>query len=169
MNAHSETALVEFMRYNNWANQMVLQACQNLSEAQLATDIPGAYGTIGKTLEHIIRAEAAYLKLLTANHRQPPFRWEDGPGLAELSAYSIQVGNALLDTAQRVPPTSKITLETDGKELHFQALALFIQVINHGIEHRTNITTILNQSTQAPPEIDGWRYLRAHFERFEMK
>jgi uncharacterized damage-inducible protein DinB len=169
MNAHPEPALVEFIRYNNWANQMVLQACQSLSEAQLATEIPGAYGTIGRTLDHIFRAEAAYVRLLTGNSTQPPFKWEDGPGLAELSAYSIQVGNALLDTAQRVLPTSKITLETDGKEIHFQALALFIQIIDHGIEHRTNITTMLNQAAQNPPEIDGWKYLRAHFDRFELE
>jgi uncharacterized damage-inducible protein DinB len=169
MNAHSEPALVEFIRYNNWANQMVLKACQSLSEAQLATHIPGAYGTIGKTLDHIFRAEAAYVRLLTGNYPQPAFKWEKGPSLAELSAYSMQVGDVLLDTAQRVSTSSKITIETDGKELHFQALALFIQIIDHGIEHRTNITTMLNQGLQTPPEIDGWGYLQAHLDRFELK
>jgi uncharacterized damage-inducible protein DinB len=50
-----------------------------------------------------------------------------------------------------------------------QARALFIQVINHGIEHRTNITTILSSLGLPAPEVDGWGYLWAHPDQFEMK
>jgi uncharacterized damage-inducible protein DinB len=53
MDARSESTFMEFILYNNWANGQVLQACQNLSEDQLAAMIPGAYGTICDTLEHI--------------------------------------------------------------------------------------------------------------------
>ncbi len=52
-----ESMYMEFILYNNWANRQVLQACQKLSEDQLAATIPGAYGTIRATLEHIIRGE----------------------------------------------------------------------------------------------------------------
>jgi uncharacterized damage-inducible protein DinB len=60
MAALPETTFVEFIRYNNWANQQILKACQKLSEEQLATSTPGAYGMIRDTLEHKIRAEAYY-------------------------------------------------------------------------------------------------------------
>ena len=46
---------------------------------------------------------------------------------------------------------------------------LFIQVINHGIEHRTNVTTILSGLGLTAPEVDGWGYLFAHPEPFELK
>ncbi len=161
--------LVEFILYNNWANQAVLKACQDLSEDQLATPIPGAYGTVRETLEHIVRAEAGYVRLLTGNRPQPPFKWEAGPSVAEMAAYSALVGNALVDAAQHVPPSSQIDQEIDGRQLHYQALAVFIQVINHGVEHRTNITTILNQGLQTPPEVDGWGYLMTHLDRLELK
>ena len=72
-----------------------LQTCQNLSEDQLAKMIPGAYGMIGDTLEHIIRAEAYYVRLLTGSSPQPLFNWEARPGLAEMAAYAAQVGKAL--------------------------------------------------------------------------
>ena len=36
-----ETTLVEFIRYNNWANRQVFKACQKLSDAQLAATLPG--------------------------------------------------------------------------------------------------------------------------------
>ncbi len=73
MEPSSESTFLEFILYNNWANQQVLLACQKLSEEQLAAVIPGAYGTIRDTLEHIIRSEGYYLSLLTGSRPQPLF------------------------------------------------------------------------------------------------
>ncbi len=162
----SESPFMEFILYNNWANQQVLQACQNLSEDQLVMLIPGAYGTIRATLVHIIRAEALYLRLLTGTRPKPPFKWEDQPGLAEMTAYAAQIGDALVDMAQHTLPTDQIVDEAEGKQYHYHALAVFIQIINHGVEHRTNITTVLNQGLLPPPKVDGWGYLDAHLDRF---
>ena len=69
-----KSSLSEFILYNNWANQAVLQSCQKLDKGQLATTKPGAYGTIRETLEHIIRAEAGYVRLLDGNRLLPPFK-----------------------------------------------------------------------------------------------
>jgi uncharacterized damage-inducible protein DinB len=159
----------ELIRYNNWANRLVLDACKKLSDDQLATPIPGAYGTIRETLEHIVRAEAFYVELLTGDRPQPPFQWEARPGLDEVSDYADQVGRALIDVADRIRPTDPVDEQGEDWQLHYEALALFIQIIDHGIEHRTNITTILNQGLQEPPEVDGWAYLWAHPDRFDLK
>lgn len=169
MDALSESTFMEFILYNNWANQQVLRACQNLSEDQLAAKIPGAYGTIRDTLGHIMRSEAHYIRLLTGSCPQPLFKWEARPSLAEMTAYATQVGEALVDMAQRTLPTDQVIEEDEGKQFHYQALAVFIQIINHGIEHRTNITTILNQGLLTLPDVDGWGYLDAHPDRFELK
>jgi len=167
MEALSETTLAEFIRYNNWANQQVLEACQKLNEDQLAAAMPGAYGTIRDTLEHIIEGEAFYVGLLTGHRPQPPFKWEARPGLAEMRGYAAQVGNALVDAINRIRPTDRINEEDQGKKFHYQALAVFIQIINHGVEHRTNITTILSAGQHTPPGVDGWGYLSAHPNRFD--
>ena len=76
MDAHAESTFIEFIRYNNWANQQVLQACQNLSEDQLERMIPGAYGTIRGTLEHIVQGETFYLGLLALFRLGSPARPE---------------------------------------------------------------------------------------------
>ena len=169
MDARPESTFMEFILYNNWANQQVLQACQNLSKDQLAATTPGAYGTIHHTLGHIIAAEADYVGRLTGAGPQPPFKWEDGPALADIAAFAGQVAGALLDVAQRIPPTHMVHEEEDGNTLDYQARALFLQVINHGIEHRTNITTILSGLGLPAPEVDGWGYIWSHQERFELK
>ncbi len=169
METSPESTFLEFIHYNNWANQQVLQACQNLSEEQLAVEIPGGYGTIRNTLEHIIRGETFYLKLLTDGYPKPPFQWEDRPTLPEMTGYAAEVGNALVEMAGRILPTVEIVEKEDGKEFRYQALAVFIQIINHGVEHRTNITTILNQGLLTPPKVDGWGYLETHLDRFRLK
>jgi uncharacterized damage-inducible protein DinB len=56
-----------------------------------------------------------------------------------------------------------------GKILDYQARHLFMQVINHGIEHRTNITTFLNSQGIAVPDVDDWGYMFTHRERFAVK
>jgi uncharacterized damage-inducible protein DinB len=96
MDVSSQTMMTEFILYNNWANQQVLQACQNLSEEQLAAVISGAYGTIRATLEHIIQGETFYVKLLAGSCPPPLFNWEDQPSLAELTVYAAQIGTVLL-------------------------------------------------------------------------
>jgi uncharacterized damage-inducible protein DinB len=169
MDTKPETTIIEFIRYNNWANQQVLKACQSLSESQLATPMPGAYGTIRDTLEHIIRGEAGYVRLLRGIQPQPYFNWEDRPGLTEMTDFAAQVGKALIDAAQRISQTDPVEQEWQGKQVRYQARAVFIQIINHGIEHRTNITTVLNQGLQTPPDVDGWGYLWTHLDRFELK
>lgn len=167
MEALPETTLAEFIRYNNWANQQMLEACQKLNEDQLAATMPGAYGTIRDTLEHIIDGEAFYVGLLTGNRPQPPFQWEARPGLAEMRDFATQVGNALVDAINHIRPTDRVLEEDQGNKFHYQALAVFIQIINHGVEHRTNITTILSAGQHTPPGVDGWGYLSAHPDRFD--
>jgi uncharacterized damage-inducible protein DinB len=162
----TDAPLIEFMRYNNWANQQVLAACQSLTEDQLAAAAPGAYGTIRDTLVHIIRAEARYAQRFTGEYLEPPFQWDDQPSLAALAAYNAQVGAALLDIAGRYTPTHLVPIQWDGQSMRFEAMALFIQIINHGIEHRTNITTILSALGLPAPDVAGWEYLWTHQDRF---
>ena len=169
MDTQTEPTLVEFIRYNNWANQQVLAACQQLSESQLTAPIPGAYGSIRDTFKHLLRAEADYINRITGTRPQPSFKWEDGPSLAEMAAFAAQVGEVFMDTIQRIPPTQIVHEEEDGLTMDYQARQLFMQVINHGIEHRTNITTLLNSLGLPAPVVDNWGYMRAHPDRFSMR
>lgn len=165
----TDPILLEFIRYNNWANAQVIAACLNLPAEQLRATVPGTYGPIHETLGHMIHAEADYVGRLTGNRPQPPFMWENGPSVVELAAFASQVAAALFDAASRTSPTHIVHEEEDGNFIDYEARALFIQVINHGIEHRTNITTILSSLGYTPLEVDGWGYLWAHQEEFKLK
>lgn len=165
----ADTTLLEFIRYNNWANQQVLAVCQTLSEAQLDSDIAGAFGTIRSTIEHIVRSETWYLLLLTGERPLPPFDWKLKPSMADLAAFAEQVAERWVDAAGRVATSARVHEEEGDTIYEYTALAVYIQIINHGIEHRTNITTLLNQWGMAVPDVAGWGYLLGNPERFDYR
>jgi uncharacterized damage-inducible protein DinB len=148
----------EFLRYNRWANLRLLDACLALSADQLAATAPGTYGSIHATWVHIVGSEAYYHRLLTGQHIGPPQEWWDSrPALAEIRPVAAEVGQALAEVAARLKPTDTFYHENDQRDYH--AMVFLIQVVDHGIEHRTNITTILAQLGLAVPDLDGWSYL----------
>ncbi len=169
MGNEPEPFLVELIRYNNWANAQVFAACVKLTPEQLNTAVPGVYGSIRNTMEHIIRAEADYIGRLTGSGPQPLFSWRAQAPLTDVAAFADAVAGALLDAIQRVPQEHIVHEEEDGNIFEYQARALFIQVINHGIEHRTNITTILSGLGLPALEVDGWGYLASHPDQFMLK
>ncbi|MCL4506109.1 MAG: DinB family protein [Chloroflexi bacterium] len=169
METQPEPTLVEFVLYNRWANQQLLAICMNLDESLLTAGIPGAYGSIRETFGHLLRAEAGFLKRIHGTFPQPAFQWEEGPSLAQMATYAAQVGEAFMDTLQRVPPTQNVHEEENGLTFDYQARQLFMSVVYHGIAHRTDITTFLNGRGVALPELDVWGYLSAYPERFEVK
>ena len=57
-----EPTLLEFVRFNQWANQQLLSICTELGEELLSADIPGSAGSITETFSHLLRAEASFLK-----------------------------------------------------------------------------------------------------------
>ena len=169
MQNQPETFLIELIRYNNWANAQVIAACQTLSEEQFDAAAPGTYGSIRATLMHLLWAESDYIGRLTGDRPYPSFQRDHQPSPTDLSAFAGQVADALLATAQHISLSQIVHEEEDGNTIDYQACALFIQVINHGVEHRTNITTILSSLGLATPELDGWGYLFAHQDRFQLK
>lgn len=46
METQPEPTLVEFVRYNQWANQQLLTVCMDLDEELLTADIQGTAGSI---------------------------------------------------------------------------------------------------------------------------
>src|SRR3954463_12836463 len=48
-----------------WAHNQILDACAGLTAEQLASTVPGTYGSILPTVRHLLGADRGYLNLLT--------------------------------------------------------------------------------------------------------
>ncbi len=169
MSAEPEPTLVELFQYNHWANQELMAICMGLSDEMLTASNPGSYGSIRDTFAHILKAESSFLKRIHGIFPEPDFRWEDNPRLSQMAAYEAALNNALLDTLQNVLATQNVHQEGDGWTFDYQARLIFMSVVYHGIAHRTDITTVLNDKGISLPELDVWGYCSAYPERFQSR
>ncbi len=63
--------LADAFDHHIWATLRVLDACAPLSDEQLATSVPGTFGSILDTLRHLVGADCSYLELLSGGQVQP--------------------------------------------------------------------------------------------------
>jgi uncharacterized damage-inducible protein DinB len=151
------TGLPDFYKYNLWANLRLLDACAYLSDAQLDATIPGTFGSVRETLMHLFSAEEGHARSLTGTSPTPrladltPF-----PDFDELRRRAKRSGEALITVAEQ-GDLSQI-LHLDGGTYDAPVIVVLIQAVNHAIDHRSQIATLLSQQEIEPPELDGWSY-----------
>lgn len=149
------TTLGELFRHNRWANERILEACRDLSDAQRGTSVEGTYGELGSTLIHIVRGESWYLHLLTG--WEPPVRWEipgPWPGIDALLERSRFTGERLHEVAEQMDPDALVDVDDEK----VPASVVLVQAINHATEHRAHAATVLTQLGNQPPPVDGWTF-----------
>ena len=158
------TGLPDFFTYNLWANLRLLDACSHLSDAQLDATMTGTFGSVRETLMHMLAAEEGYARALTGT--SPTARLEELstlPGFDELRRRAKRSGEALIRVAEQ-GELSQI-LHLDGGTYDAPAIVVVIQAINHAIDHRSQISTLLSQQDIVPPDLDSWAYNDAMHER----
>src|SRR5712692_8113467 len=74
------------LRHDVWATEKVIAHCRTLTDAQLELTAPGTYGTIRRTLEHIVAADTRYLARIGFLVVDPPFREDHDISLDETAA-----------------------------------------------------------------------------------
>jgi uncharacterized damage-inducible protein DinB len=151
------TGLPEFFKYNLWANLRLLDACARLSDAQLDATMGGVYGSIRETIMHILTAEEKYVRHFTGTSPLPPLKeLTTFPGFDELRRRAETSGSALITIAEQRDLSQILYL--DGGSYEAPAIIVLIQAINHTVDHRSQIATLLSQQGIEPPDLDGWSY-----------
>jgi uncharacterized damage-inducible protein DinB len=151
--------LVDLFRHNRWANLVLVDACALLQPAQLAATVPGALGPVVSTLWHIAKNEEAYAATIASEARpaQPPAQ----PSLAELRGRLSRAGTRLVELAGSLEPGSILRGEWQGQPYEMPASVPLLQAINHGTEHRGQITLALTSAGVTPPALDIWAWSEA--------
>jgi uncharacterized damage-inducible protein DinB len=150
--------IVTLFRHNLWANLRLLDACIGLTDEQLEATLIGSFGSIRSTLFHIVSAEGNYGSLLTGEPRNEKLKRGQNPTLSELRNLAKMTGEQLCEVAARTTATDMTYPEWDGRRWPVPAATVLTQAINHGTEHRAQVSAILTQLGIEPPEMDGWTY-----------
>lgn len=151
----SNFTLSTIFKYNQWANEQLATACLALSQEQLAFTMDGTYGSIHQTLWHIMSADTFYARELSQGEHTIEAADKEAP-IAEIMAVMSQVCAALHEIA-----TTKEGNQPFSAEARFERdtiATLLTQVIHHGNEHRTHITSLMGHQGIEPPDISAWAY-----------
>jgi uncharacterized damage-inducible protein DinB len=146
------------LRHNAWATATLLEFCRGLDPSTLEAAAPGTYGTLGGTLQHLVGAEQWYVRLLTGELIGAPIRRTEHHTLDELSNIAGATGPRALAVAAQDEATRVIETNAGRRSTVGVVLA---QLVHHGNEHRTQVTTILGANGIEPPPISAWGYGRA--------
>lgn len=154
----TRSLLDDAFAHHVWATLRLLDTCLALSPEQLATGVPGTFGSILETVRHLVGADASYLFVLTGG-RVPEIE-ADEMDLSELRAAMERNGaawSALL--AEDLDPDALVVRHRDdGSEGHAPLGIRVTQALHHGTDHRSQICTALTAIVVEPPAIDVWDF-----------
>jgi uncharacterized damage-inducible protein DinB len=152
--------LIDALHHNSWATHELLNMCQDLTESHLDKTVPGVYGSIIATFQHIIRSEAGYYRRLTGDEPQWLQIVDDDPDIAGLIQRNDDLA-ARWDRFMEQPFDAERTFAInwkDGNVRDVPAGVVLAQVIHHGSDHRSQICTILTTLGVTIPPMGLWDY-----------
>jgi uncharacterized damage-inducible protein DinB len=154
----TSSILPDAFAHHVWATLRLIDVCADLSPAQLATPVPGTYGSIIDTLRHLVGADSSYL-FVTAG-RPSPDPGADDMDIAQLRAEMESHGAAWADVVAGDIDADAVLVRTrdDGSESHAPLSIRLAQALHHGSDHRSQICTALTVLDVTPPDIDVWDF-----------
>src|SRR5262249_19333334 len=121
----------------------------------LGATIPGAFGTIRDTLQHLVAAEEGYFWGLTGERLPAPLPDVQVP-LGELADRIRRLGPRweLLALDSEIP-SRELTLPDGWRTIGAVPMA---QAIHHADDHRSHVLSILGARGLEVPDLDVWSY-----------
>ena len=153
--------LTDAFGHHAWATLRVMDVCDALTDEQLATAVPGTYGSILDTMRHIVGADSWYLHRLGGERYQPIEEEDEAKmDLASLRAAMERQAAAWPDVLAADPDPDEFVevRRDDGSGFRATKGVRLAQVVHHGSDHRSQICTALTSLGVEPPEIGVWEY-----------
>jgi uncharacterized damage-inducible protein DinB len=151
-------ALGHVLRHNTWATGTIIDFCRARGPAVLELTAPGTFGTVYGALQHVVGGEQWYVWLLTREIVGPRVRRDERHTLDELASVAVAIGERELRIASDDDADRPVVMNEGRNSTVGVVLA---QLVHHGNEHRTQVTTILGANGIDPPPISAWGYGRA--------
>jgi uncharacterized damage-inducible protein DinB len=161
--------LADAFGHHVWATIQVLDSCAALDDAQLATAVPGTYGSIIDTIRHLVGGDVFYLDVLRGGEPEP-FN-EAASDIATLRAVMEAHDPVwqLLVADDLDPTTVVVEYEDSGYETHAPLGIRLAQALYHGTDHRSQVCTALTTLGIEPPAIEAWDFARRDGRMFTIE
>jgi uncharacterized damage-inducible protein DinB len=156
--------LLDLIRYNDWANERMMEAIRSVSEESRRSPITSSFGSLRETLGHMVSAEWIWLQRWNGQSPATAPGWVASDStdrfLERLADIRKQRLTWLweLDEAAFEKPIEYSNLA--GNTYRNSLADLIRHVVNHSTYHRGQLATQLRQLGQVPPSTDFIVYRR---------
>lgn len=142
--------------HDAWANRELLRHCNGLDAEVLARETPGTFGTIPRTLTHLVGTGTFLLALLTGQQSAGAIRAGEQRDLSALASIAEEDASRWRSVLDSTPdPEAPIWPEQPVSPRRWVAI---VQLLHHGDTHRAHVGSVLGAAGRQPPRLDGWAF-----------
>jgi uncharacterized damage-inducible protein DinB len=144
--------------YNYWAHTKILEAAEQVNEAQLSEETRDGYGSLHGTLVHMLSAEWIWRSRWQGTSPTGDLREEDLPtprALRERWREEEQQMRAFL-AALREEDVQRVVRYTNTRGQTYAAplWQMMGHLVNHQTQHRSEVAVILSRLGHSPGDLD---------------
>lgn len=148
----------DMFEYNYWANYLLLDKAAALTPEQFIAPSTHSFSTVQATLLHTLDTEWSWRELLQGHGFVTELKVEDFPTVESIRQHWVQDEQAMWDwinnlTEADLTTVFRYTGDTGIKRERLIWHCLF-HVVNHGMQHRSEVAAMLTDFGQSPGEID---------------
>jgi uncharacterized damage-inducible protein DinB len=140
--------------HHAWATGRLLDACSSLTPEQLATGVPDGFGSILRTLQHIVGSDAFDLAIVTGASLETADTKQ--MGLSELRAEAEATARGWVAFLDSAPAADAVIREVDPGDGYQRDAPLGLRLagaLEHGNEHRSQVCAGLKALGIEPSQI----------------
>ncbi len=156
--------ILEFIKYNNWANQRILNTASQTSSEQFLADTSLPHGGLRNTLAHMLFAEWIWRKRWMGESPEQRFKPQDFPtfdSLRERWEIEEKELNKFVDGLSDEQLNSTFHYKTtDGQAMENILWRAMAHVVNHGTQHRSEAAAMLTGFGFSPGDVDMILFFR---------
>lgn len=157
--------LAALARYNRWMNEKLFAVASELSDEERKRDLGAFFGSVHRTLGHILLADRIWLGRLGAGPTVQPKSMGDElfADFTELREARAETDDAIdayvaqLDEAELAAP---VAYARGGSPIEHPLWYAVVHLFNHQTHHRGQVTTLLMQLGRDPGVTDLIALLR---------
>jgi uncharacterized damage-inducible protein DinB len=157
---------------NLLANARLHRACALLDPVELTAPRPAFFGSIQKTLNHILMVDRFYLNALLGHRLNRAFLDEATfcPDLPTLTPWQRASDLALLAHVESLTPltlTEPVAIDRGARVQHDRRDDILSHVFQHQTHHRGQVHGMLSATVLKPPQLDEFIVGDDHAARTE--
>jgi uncharacterized damage-inducible protein DinB len=141
--------LHQYARYNLWANKIIIDQLNDLTQEQLHKEIASSFPSVFKTVLHLMDVESVWWqRIKLAEHVEWPGKTFTG-NFAELSKKLLQSSQQWEEWVRNASEANIVHVfayQNSKRELFKQPVyEVLLQLFNHQTYHRGQLTNMLRQ------------------------